>query len=257
MPSRSSSSRFLPWVVSNPLRRPTLQVWTLFLVTGVLVFSNFGLQAQDDSEPVAVRILPILDDTVRGKVEVETLVIDPDLRQLVFYLDGEKASSRNRPPWNAKVTVAEPPREQKLRVEALGPGDKVLGHDTLIINRYDPPFRVQITAIEGDAAAGDVVLRGQVTLPRHGVLESVDVLLNDVSVAQVQTTELEVPIRFNDPKPEDVVQVVATLEDGRKREDLEILRAPGFVDFDTRYAFVRDHPAVRPVYASAVDPRKF
>lgn len=208
---------------------PTSLPW--ILLSCLLCLPALGLLAEDDEVgPAAVRILPILEDEVSGKVQVETLVIDPDLRQLVFYLDGEKAASRNRPPWNARVTVADPPREQALRVEALGSGDKVLGDDTLIINRYDPPFRVQITAIEGDAEAGDVVLKGQVTLPRHGVLESVDVLLNDVSVAQVQETELEIPIRFDDPKPEDVVQVVATLEDGRKREDLEVLRAPGFVE---------------------------
>ena len=190
------------------------------------------LAAQDapsaDVPPVVVRLLPILQGEVSGKTQVETLVIDQDVRQLVFYVDGEEAARRKRLPWNAEVTFAQPPKEQTLKVVALGSGDRVLAEDSLTVNRHEPVFEVHITAIEGDAATDQMVVVGEVTLPRQGELEAVQVLLNDAPVATVGETRFAVPLPIASPSGEDFVQVVATLRDGRQRQDTELLKTPKF-----------------------------
>ncbi len=184
----------------------------------------------DEPSPTVVRLLPILGEQVSGKTQVETLVIDQDVRQLVFYLDGEPVARRKRLPWNADVIFAKPPREQVLRVVALGPGDRALGEDSLAINRREPVFAVRILALEGDPDSGQMMLRGEVTLPRQGELARVEVRLNEHLIANLEQTEILLPIPVDTPSVEDFVQVVAHLEDGRQREDSELLLAPQFGD---------------------------
>lgn len=218
------------------LRTPRCHLLIAVAAAWMVWLGGLAVQAADENEvevagqAVAVRLLPILQHGVEGKAQVEALVIDPEVRELIFYLDGEDVARRKRPPWNVKVPFASPAREQSLRVVAQGPGGRSLGDDTLVVNRRDPAFRVRITAITGDAVAGDVVIEGEVTLPRKGELETVRVLLNDRLVGMVEQTPFSVPVHIDRPTPEDIVQVEAILEDGRRREDLEVLRAPGFTD---------------------------
>lgn len=227
----------VPFFLTPSLHRRRVELRHVLLAAFMMIVSTSGVAAADQGDEVeegtdaaVVRLLPILQQGVTGKVQVETLVIDPSLRELVFYLDGDEVARRKRAPWNVKISFASPAREQVLKVVALGSSDRVLGEDTLEVNRHDPPFRVRITAIEGDAEAGDIVVRGEVTLPRKGELEMVKVLLNDQLTAMVEKSPFEVPVHIDAPKPEDIVQVVAYLEDGRQQEDLEVVRAPGFTD---------------------------
>lgn len=204
-----------------------LVITLLGLTVELMPLTAQGTEAEE-ANPVVVRLLPIFGDQVSGKTRVETLVIDPSVRQLVFFLDGDEVARRKRLPWNAEVTFAKPAREQLLKVVALGPGDRTLGQDSLAINRRHPVFSVHITALDGEPANGEVTLRGQVTLPRNGELERVEVLLNGQRIRELTETEFAVPIELEVASPEDFVQVVARLQDGRQREDTELLLAPQF-----------------------------
>ena len=64
-----------------------------------------------------------------GKVVFDTLTIDPEVAVVEFYLDGQRVSRRAWPPFETKLTLADPPREQSVRAVALAADDRVLGED--------------------------------------------------------------------------------------------------------------------------------
>lgn len=195
-----------------------------------LVFAP-ALAAEDAPMPETkgdvVRLLTPPGRSLAGKTEVEVLVIDPEVRSVVFSLDGSEVARRKKPPWRVKIDLAKPAREQMLRVEALGPGDRVLGDDSLVVNRRNPPLRVRITGIEGEPAEGKVVIHGRVSLPRGAELGQVEVFRNDDRVARALIPEFTLEVPTPDPRPTDFVRALATLVDGRQVEDVVVLSAPG------------------------------
>lgn len=84
---------------------------------------------------------------------------------MVFHLDGKEVASRGRPPFAAKITFASPPREQTLEARAYGERDRLLGTDTLVVNRLPIPFRARITAVDA-SRAGTLAIEAEVSVPR-------------------------------------------------------------------------------------------
>ncbi|MCP3958135.1 MAG: hypothetical protein GY719_09805 [bacterium] len=86
--------------------------------------------AADPQAGAVIRLLSPPQRLISGRAEIETLSIDPEIRRVVFYLDGEEVAKRGRPPFAAKVAFASPPREQTLEVKAYGERDRLLGGAT-------------------------------------------------------------------------------------------------------------------------------
>ncbi len=80
-------------------------------------------------------------------------------------------AAKRLPPYNVKIQLASPPREQTVRAEALDRKGRRLGDHSIVVNRAHSRFRVRITAIEGDPAK-EVVVRADVSLPRKAVLKA-------------------------------------------------------------------------------------
>ena len=215
----------------DPLRSlPPLAVLALLIWAALPAPRSTAQDVEAAADTVAhdaVRLLTPPGRELSGKVEVEALVIDPDTRELVFRLDGSEVARRNRPPWRVQVRLARPAQEQTLEVEALGPRDRNLGSDSLVVNRRNPRFRARITGVEGEATAGAVTLSGRVTLPRGGALEQVEIFLNETRVGRALVEEFTVEVPISAPAPTDYVRVVATLADGRQVEDVVVLSSPG------------------------------
>ena len=164
-----------------------------------------------------------------GKVAFDTLTIDPEVAVVEFYLDGERVSRRAWPPFETKLTLADPPREQVVRAVALAANDRVLGEDSLVVNRVDPPFRVRIASI-ARTTGGALEVRADVSLPRRAELERVAFFLGDRPLGEMTRPPFVARVEAADVDPEAFVRVVATLRDGRERENVALLDEKVFVE---------------------------
>ncbi len=179
----------------------------------------------------AIRVLPparVGTELLRGKTRIQTLVIDPLVERVEFYLDEELVAKKTLPPFEATVPMADPPREQILRVAAYGPSGRHLGDDVRTLNRIDPPFRVRLTGFEGDPTSGRFDALADVSVPRDADLEAVTFYLGEDEVARVSEAPYRAAIDAPDVSPQSYVRVVARLGDGRELEDVELLLAADF-----------------------------
>ncbi len=196
----------------------------------VLVVLLGGPQAQaqaQDEEPqggAVIRLLAPPYGLVTGKLEIETLSIDPDIRRVIFRLDGQIVAKRNRPPFNAKIQFADPAREQTLEVEAYGARDRSLGRDVVQINRPPIPLRVAITSLEREAEV--LAIAASVSVPRKATLERLDIYFNDGLEATITAPPFEARFEVPAAAQGDFARVAAVLQDGRIVEDVEVIGEP-------------------------------
>ena len=202
---------------------------TLFVVP---MFLQTDAQAASpaDSETV-IRVLPLKERRPEGKVLVEALLVEPDIRAVHFYVDGELAARRTVPRWEAKVSLASPPREQVIRVEALGERGTVLGSDEMVVNRVVRPLKVSILSL--DASPEELSVRASVSWPDAAVVDRITLHLGEVEVAAYTPAdlvqgELHATIGAPADDPQAYVRVVAHLADGRRIEDVRLVSARGY-----------------------------
>ncbi|MEM1177260.1 MAG: VWA domain-containing protein [Acidobacteriota bacterium] len=203
-------------------RRHHLAVAVALLVPLVAAPRGFSQSADIPSAPQAdaVRVLWTPGTVAAGRTEVEALPLAPDVRRVEFLVDGEPVGERTKPPWREKIRFAEPAKLQQLTVRAYGPNDRLLGEDSVEINRRRLPFRVLLeeTTVDG--------VRGRVNVPRGAQLASMLVELDGQEVATGNAEAFDVPLAARTGQ---VVRVEATLKDGRVIEDARVLGAAGDV----------------------------
>ncbi len=178
-----------------------------------------------------IRILPPRERVSSGSTLVETLVLDPDVRQVVFYVDGEVRTRRKRVPWQTRLKLDEPAREQTVRVEALDMLERVVGSDEIVFNKLPRPLRAKVRSVE--RSGEEIALEAEVSTPEAVVLDGVDVFLNENQVAtfgpaQIEDGRLRTSFAAGSPTEIDFVRVVARLGDGRSIEDTRLVSAEGF-----------------------------
>ncbi|MEM8997529.1 MAG: hypothetical protein AAGF23_22280, partial [Acidobacteriota bacterium] len=176
--------------------------------------------AADGPQADAVRLLWTPGTVARGRVEVEALPLARDVRRLVFLLDGAVVAERSKPPWRERLRFADPATLQQLTVRAYADGDRLLGEDTVEVNRVRLPFRVLLEDATVDGVSG------RVAVPRGARLASMLVELDGEEVATGTAEAFDVPLAARNGQ---VVRVEATLEDGRVIEDARVLGAAGDV----------------------------
>ncbi len=202
--------------------------------------------ADDDASrfvrPAAIRIVPPRGghrQLLEGRVEVETLIVDPSIGSVDFFLDGRRVRRARGLPFSARIDLAAPPREQTLEVRAYSVRGAFVGGDRLVLNRIDPPFGIRIGAVTPSEADGDSVeVEARVAVPRGAFLERVDFYRNEDLAWTVDDLSrygaaggfrtvrgnLETP----DLSPNDYVRVTARLADGRELEDAQLVEGVTF-----------------------------
>ncbi len=217
------------------------------------------------ARPATIRILPPEKghrQLLSGRVLIQTLAIDPQIAVVEFLLDGEEAARSTRPPFEARIELADPPREHAVEVRAYGARGAWAGSDRIVLNRLDPPFSVRLASIvpirsaadrrnrSGDqaargeraapAAGGEQAVRveADISVPRAETLERVEFYRTERLVAAfhefegeagpagVRRVSADVPVAG--VSPQDFVRVVARLGDGRELEDVELLQGAEF-----------------------------
>ena len=179
-------------------------------------------------------------ELLSGRVEVRTLIADPAVSSVEFTVDGDRARVVRKPPFKARIELADPPREQTLEVRAYNAEGEYLGGDRIALNRIDAPFAVHIAGIRSEQANGGNAVRVEagISVPRSASLDRVEFYRSDRLVVAVDDVGAEadigsarlIPIDalIRDVRANDFVRVAAKLADGREREDAELLQGADY-----------------------------
>ena len=205
-----------------------------------------GTERADTSRsarPATIRILPPEKghrELLSGRVLIQTLTIDPQIAVVEFLLDGEPTARVTTPPFEARVRLADPPREQTIEARATSARGARAGADRIVVNRLDPPFAVRITGITPDETGGRATVRVEagISVPRSETLERVEFYRTEQLVASFDDFEgeagpsgvrsLAADVPTSGVSSEDFIRVVARLGDGRELEDVELLQGAEF-----------------------------
>ena len=227
------------WTDMEPRDLPPFSVDTVYERPG----PSFDLESLVAAPATAIRIVPPergYGKLLSGLVDVQTLVIDPLIVEVEFLLDDDRIRRVRKPPFSARVRLADPPRRQQLEVLAYGEDRVVLGRDELLLNQMDRPFAVRIAELSSLQAGGEETVRvaAAVSVPRTATLERIEFYRSDLlaevrrdfgheaSTAVARTIRVEALIEGG--LPGDFVRVVARLADGREREDAQILQGADY-----------------------------
>ena len=199
--------------------------------------------AARSARPATIRILPPERghrELLAGRVLIQTLTIDPQIAVVEFLLDGEQVARDTTPPFEARVELADPPREQTIEARATSARGAFAGADKIVLNRLDPPFAVRIAGIAPAEVDGEPTVRVEagISVPRSETLERVEFYRTERLVASfddfegeagpsgVRTVTADIPT--SGVTPQDFVRVVARLGNGRELEDVELLQGAQF-----------------------------
>ena len=195
------------------------------------------------ARPATIRILPPEKghrELLSGRVLIQTLTIDPQIAVVEFLLDGEEADRSTRPPFEARIELADPPREHTIEVKAYGARGAYAGSDRIVLNRLDPPFAVRLASISPLRGGGEEAVRVEagISVPRAETLERVEFYRTEDLVATFEHFEgqtgpsgvrnVVADVPTTGVSPQDFIRVVARLGDGRELEDVELLQGAEF-----------------------------
>ncbi len=191
----------------------------------------------------ALRIVPPQRkhrELLSGPVDVQALVLDPLIDTVEFLLDGERVKQSRRPPYKATIRLGDPPREQTLEIRGYRNGGASLGVDRIVLNGLDLPFAVRIAGLRPVAGEGAsaVSVEARVSVPPGVALAGVDIYRGQRPVAAFDRPDwresrdrsrtIGVDALVENVSPDDFVRVSARLEDGREREDAELVQGAEF-----------------------------
>ena len=195
------------------------------------------------AQPAAIRIVPPerrVGELLSGRVEIHTLIVDPLVGEVEFFLDGKRTRRVRKRPFKTRIVLADPPREQILEALAYDREDGYIGRDEMLLNQIDRPFTVRIAKIHSAQANGDpaIGVAASVSLPRSATLERVEFYRSEHLVSARHTFGEEgapgvartIPVEalIEGGRPDDFIRVVAKLADGREREDAELLQGADY-----------------------------
>lgn len=195
------------------------------------------------AKPVAIRIVPPLfryGELLSGRLELRTLVIDPQIATVDFFIDGQLVGQVKKRPFATHLKLADPPREQTLEVRAWGSGGEFIGNDAVVVNRLDRPFTVRIAKIRPEHSGENAPTRVEaaVSVPRNAVLERIEFYRSEALVSTLDDLAEEAALHATgtahigaliaDIDVNDFVRVKARLADGREREDAELLQGANY-----------------------------
>lgn len=217
---------------------PYLTIRTIYDRPWTALGHRLDITREGGAQPATLRIVPPdrgHRELLSGTVDVRTLVIDPGITAVEFYVDGKATKRVGKQPYRARIPLATPPREQILEVRAYDRHGASVGGDTIVLNRIHAPFGVRITGIRSEEVNGDTAVKvataisvpGSATVERVAFYRSQHLVatIDDLSEDPGSATPRTIPVEalIEDVGPADFVRVTARLSDGREREDAELL----------------------------------
>ena len=205
--------------------------------------SSVNGAAERHDQPTAIRVIPPNRghrERLGGRVEIQTLIVDPSITTVEFFLDGGQTMRVTEKPYTTHVELADPPREQTLEVRGYDAQGEYLGSDRIILNLLDTAFAVRIMEIRRVQASEYEMVRVEaaVSVPRYATLERVEFyrgrhLVEAVrhfgeEAAQGAPRTMAVEALMESAPADEFVRVVAKLADGREWEDAELLQGADY-----------------------------
>ena len=199
--------------------------------------------AEHGSQPTAIHIIPPSRghrERLSGRIEIQTLIIDPSIETVEFLLDGSRTRRVTKKPYTTRVKLADPAREQALEVRGYDAQGQHLGRDSIVLNRVNTAFTVRIAEIRrvkvGDYAM--VRVEAAVSVPRSASLARVEFYRGqhlvealrdfDEEAAPDAPRTIAVECLMESAPADDFIRVVAKLADGREWEDAELLQGADY-----------------------------
>lgn len=193
-------------------------------------------QAGKDVAPIAgdtrvlktVQLIRPRGAVIAGRVRLQTLVRDPRVDEVRFFLDDQELASDRMPPFTADLELESTPRPHTFRVEAYGTDRKLLGDDTLRVNERHDELVMKIVTPRGGDVEGKTRVELDVQRPAQASLDHVELYWNEAKIATLKQPPFAVNVIFSN-KP-GYIRAVAVLADGRTAEDAVTVNASGYAE---------------------------
>ncbi len=199
-----------------------------------------GLQAETGLEHVMrekalsrtiLYLVPPVEDVLFGVFDTEAVVVGP-VAKVVFSVDDKPQLTRTKPPFAAELRLADIPRQQRVRAEALDADGVVVASDELVINQPRGVFSVKIVdpRPNQEITPGVATVRVEVTLPPERRIDRLEFALDDQTIATLTAPPWET--YFTAPAKGVVAYLAATatLTTGARVEDVRFLNAPELLE---------------------------
>jgi len=191
-----------------------------------LAEANAAAPRDVESDEHIVRILPLPERLVVGRVRIGADAEGPDIHHVAFSLNDRELISKRRPPYQVDIDLGPTPRVHTLRADAYDQQGGVLATDEVLVNSGPHRFTVRLTSPQrGAVHTRSVRAVAEVEAPRHERLDRVEFFLNDTRTATLYQRPFEQPIQIDPDDPLSYVRAVAHLESGAWAEDLVFVNA--------------------------------
>ena len=184
-----------------------------------------------ESDDHTVRILPLPERLITGRVRIGADAEGSHIHRLAFSVDGRELISKRRPPYEVEIDLGPAPRVHTLRADAYDQQGGVLASDEVLVNSGPHRFTVRLTSPQrGAAHTRSVRAVAEVEAPRHERLDRVEFFLNDTRTATLYQPPFEQPIPIDPGEPLSYVRAVAHLRSGAWAEDLVFVNSRNLVE---------------------------
>ncbi|MCY3966718.1 MAG: VWA domain-containing protein [Acidobacteria bacterium] len=225
-PGRSAAARPVP------ARRPAHPVSAAPGVPDWLAEANAAAPVDTESDEHTVRILPLPERLLVGRVRIGADAEGADIHRIAFSLNDRELISKRRPPYQVEIDLGPAPRIHTLQANAYDPQGSVLASDEVLLNSGPHRFTVRLTSPQrGANHTRSVRAVAEVEAPRHERLDRVEFFLNDTRTATLYQPPFEQPIRIDPGEPLSYVRVVAHLATGAWAEDLVFVNSRDRVEY--------------------------
>ncbi len=191
-----------------------------------LAETNAATPRDIESGEHILRILPLPERLLVGRVRIGAEAQGPDIHRVAFSLDDRELISKRRPPYQVEIDLGPTPRVHTLRADAYDHQGGVLATDEVLVNSGPHRFTVRLTSPRrGAVHTRSVRAVAEVEAPRHERLDRVEFFLNDTRTATLYQRPFEQPIQIDPDDPLSYVRAVAHLQSGAWAEDLVFVNA--------------------------------
>ena len=197
-----------------------------------LAEANAAAPHDTGSDDHTVRILPLPERLLVGRVRIGADAEGTDVHRVAFSLNDRELISKRRPPYQVEIDLGPAPRIHTLQANAYDRQGSVLASDEVLLNSGPHRFTVRLTSPQrGARHTRSVRAVAEVEAPRHERLDRVEFFLNDTRTATLYQPPFEQPIRIDPGEPLSYVRVVAHLETGAWAEDLVFVNSRDRVEY--------------------------
>ncbi|MCP4202168.1 MAG: VWA domain-containing protein [bacterium] len=190
------------------------------------------------------KLMPPPEGYLTGSHRFETIASNPDVAKVSFFLDGERALTKNRPPFSVELDLGVVPRPREIEAVAFNADGYEIARDHLIINSGPHRFAVRLVEPDRGATTGtSFKVHAVVDTPLGERLSHVDFFWNEARLARLYQPPFVQTLHPIPSEGSSYIRAVAVLDDGHSAEDLVVVNTGDTieaieVDFVELYASV-------------------